>query len=114
MTETQMVQPPTQFGEYNFPSRDRIEEYGDDQIVNVFWEDNIFVATPGCFRVPRNMPWNVFQQNVFLPWAAMDPDFDAAKVSDWRSDDAPIQPKDEDTFETLGVPHKGLLKFRCG
>lgn len=109
-----MVQPPSQFGEYDFPSRDRIELYGEDQLVHVFWDDNIFFATPGCFRVPRHMPWVVFQQNVFIPWASADPDFDVHQVHDWRVDDTPIQPRDEDTFETLGVVHKGLLKFRCG
>lgn len=112
-TETVMQQPPTEFGEYNFPSRDRIELYGDDQLVHVFWEGSVFIAGPACFRVPRAIPWSEFVSDVVGPWAEADPAYDAAKVGHWRIDDTPIDPKPTDTLEKLGVEHKGLLKFRC-
>ena len=108
-----MIQPPSAFGTYDFPSRDRIELFGDDQLVNVFWEGNIFIVAPGCFRVPRTMPWSELYENVIVPWASADPDFDSAKVSNWRIDDEPFEPKPDDTLESLGVVHKGLLKFNC-
>lgn len=112
MTETtEMKQPPTQFGEYNFPSRDRIELYGDDQLLNVWWRGNVFIVCPGCFRVPRAMKWGEFVSGILTPWASMDPDFDIAKVANWQMDDTPFTPKDDDTFESLGVEHKGLISF---
>ncbi|MFV0459215.1 MAG: phenol hydroxylase subunit P4 [Actinomycetales bacterium] len=111
MSETQMVSPPTAFGEYNFPSRDRIELFGDDQLVNVWWRGNIFIVAPGCFRVPRAMTWADFTAQVVGPWAAADPDFDADKVTAWHLDDTPIEPSPEDTLESLGIAHKGLVSF---
>ena len=112
-TETVMQQPPTEFGEYNFPSKDRIELFGDDQLVNVFWEGNVFIVGPGCFRVPRSIAWSEFVRDVVGSWAKADPDYDESKVTNWRIDDTPIDPKPTDTLEELGVEHKGLLKFRC-
>ena len=79
-TETVMQQPPTEFGEYNFPSKDRIELFGDDQLVNVFWEGNVFIVGPGCFRVPRAIAWSDFVSDVVGPWAEADPDYDESKV----------------------------------
>lgn len=112
MTETtQMVQPPTEFGEYNFPSRDRLELFGDDQLINVWWRGNIFIVCPGCFRVPRSMKWVDFVSGVVGPWASADPDFDAARVTNWKMDDKAISPKDDDTIEGLGIEHKGLVSF---
>lgn len=112
MTEvTEMKQPPTEFGEYNFPSRDRIELYGDDQLINIWWRGNIFIVCPNCARVPRAMKWGDFVSNVVVPWASADPDFDASRVTNWKRDDQPISPKDDDTVEGLGIEHKGLVSF---
>lgn len=111
MTETQMAAPPTEFGEYNFPSRDRIELYGDDQLIHVFWRGNVFIVAPGCFRVPQAMTWADFVAGVVEPWAAADPDFDASKVTGWQIDDKPIEPSADDTISGLGIEHKGLVSF---
>lgn len=112
MTETtEMAQPPTQFGEYNIPSRDHISLYGDDQLVNVWWRGNVFIVCPGCFRVPRTMKWGDFVSQVMAPWASADPDYDASRVTNWKKDDEAIDPKDDDTFESLGIEHKGLVSF---
>ena len=111
-TTTVMQQPPTEFGEYNFPSKDRIELYGDDQLVHVFWEGNVFIAAR-MLRVPRRLPGPIRQGRRRAPGLKADPDYDESKVSNWRIDDTPIDPKPTDTLEELGVEHKGLLKFRC-
>lgn len=112
MTETtQMQTPPTEFGEYNFPSRDRIELYGDDQLINVWWRGNVFIACPGCFRIPRGMKWGDFMSQAVVPYGSADPDFDVTRVSNWKMDDTPFDPKDDDTIEGLGIEHKGLVSF---
>ena len=46
------------------------------------------------------------------PWAAADPDYDAARATDFRSDDDVLDPQPTQTIEQLGIPHKGLIKFR--
>lgn len=109
--QTVVQSPPTAFGEYNFPSRDRIELFADDQLINVFWKGNIFLVSPGCFRVPRAMRWADFVTQVVGPWAGADPDFDASTINGWAKDDEVIDPQPDDTIESLGIDHKGLLSF---
>lgn len=112
MTDTtEMVQPPTEFGEYNFPSKDHISLYGDDQLIHVWWRQNYFIACPGCFRVPRAMTWGAFVSEIVTPWASVDPDFDRSRVTNWKMDDQAIAPNDDDTLEGLGIEHKGLVSF---
>jgi phenol/toluene 2-monooxygenase (NADH) P4/A4 len=99
-------------GPYDFPSKDRQELYGDDQLVNIFWEGNTFIVAPGCFRVPRSMTWSDFRSQVLDPWASADPDFQADLATDFRLDDEPVDPAPDQTIGQLGVAHKGLIKFR--
>ena len=35
--------------DYDYPSRDRQELYGDDMLVNVAWTNNMMFASPACF-----------------------------------------------------------------
>lgn len=105
------IQPPTEFGEYNVLSRDRIELFGDDQLINVWWRGTVFNVCPACFRIPRAITWADFITTVVVPWAEKDPDFDASRMTAWRIDDTPFEPKDDDTIEGLGVEHKGLVSF---
>lgn len=109
-----MQQPPSTFGHYEFPSRDRIELFGDDQLIHVFWKGSVFIVAPGAFRVPRAMTWADFTAQVVTPWASADPDFDPAKITGWYKDEEAIEPSDDDTIEGLGIEHKGLVTFVCG
>lgn len=99
---------------YDFPSADRKELFGDDQLVNVLWEDNLFICAAGCFRLPSAMPWSDFKAGVVDAWAAADPDYDPAAVHSWRVDDRPIEPGADQTLAELGIVHKGLVSFRTG
>jgi phenol hydroxylase P4 protein len=101
-------------GPYEFPAKDRQEVFGEDQLVHVLWEGNMLFCCPGLFRVPRAMSWSDFQAQMVEPWAAADPDYDKDKVVEWLLDDEPIQPGDNESIAGIGVPHKGLLKFRVG
>lgn len=98
-------------GEYNFPARDRAELFGDDQLVNVQWDDQMFILIPACFRFPKAMKWSEFTAEVDK-WAGADPDYRPGSATDWRLDDEPIDPKPDQTLADLGVVHKGLVRFR--
>lgn len=99
-------------GEYRFPSRSRVELYGDDQLVHVWWRDNQFLASAATFRVPRAMPFGEFVTQVVEPWAASDPDFLPGSERDWFIDDAPLHARDDASLDDLGIGHKHTLSFR--
>lgn len=100
-------------GAYGFPSRSRQELYGDDQLVSVLWRGNPFLCAAAMFRAPTAMPWADFRAALLDPWAASDPDFDAAATHGWTVDGTPVEPADGTTLAELGVGHKSLVSFTC-
>ena len=43
--------------DYDFPSADRAENFGDDQLVYVHWAGNPLFCSAAAFRVPKAMPF---------------------------------------------------------
>ena len=97
--------------DYDFPSADRAEVFGDDQLVYVLWDGNPLICSAACFRVPKAMAFSEFLSAVVHPWAASDPDFDPNAVHNWRLFDKAIDPGADRSLAELGVGHKALLKF---
>lgn len=97
--------------DYDFPSADRAELFGDDQLVYVHWTGNPLFCSAACFRVPKAMAFGEFVSGVVEPWAASDPDFDPAKVGDWRLFAETLEPADQKSLADLGIGHKALLTF---
>jgi phenol hydroxylase P4 protein len=97
--------------DYDYPSADRIENFGDDQLVYVHWKGNLFLVSAAAFRAPRAMPFGEFVAGIVAPWASSDPDFDVAKVHDWTLFDEPLNPSDDKSLADLGIGHKALLTF---
>jgi phenol/toluene 2-monooxygenase (NADH) P4/A4 len=97
--------------DYDFPSADRIENFGPDQLVYVLWEGNPLFCSAAAFRVPRTMPFAEFVTAVVHPWAAADPDFDPAAVRGWKLFDEPVAPEPGTSLEAAGIGHKALLRF---
>jgi phenol hydroxylase P4 protein len=98
--------------DYDFPSADRAELFGDDQLVYVHWEGNPFFCSAAAFRVPKAMSFAAFVEEMVEPWAGSDPDFDSGTVEDWRLFDVPLTTDGSQSLRELGIGHKGLLKFR--
>jgi phenol hydroxylase P4 protein len=97
--------------DYTFPSADRIENFGDDQLVYVLWEGNPLLCAAAAFRAPRAISFGEFVTSIVHPWAASDPDFDPASVAEWKLFDEPFDPDPAASLEDLGVGHKALLRF---
>ena len=100
--------------DYDFPSKDRAEVFGDDMLVNVRWLGNMMFAAPACFRAPKAMPWTDFTAQLVDPWAASDPDYDPTAATDWHVGDAALEVTEGMTLADTGVEHKGLITFRTG
>lgn len=101
-------------GDYKFPSRSRVELYGDDQLVHVWWRDNQFFASAATFRVPQAMRFGEFVSTVVEPWAAADPDFELGSERAWFVNDSPLTVCDNESLTDLGIGHKHTLSFQAG
>ena len=97
--------------DYDFPSADRQEVYGDDQLVYVHWDGNPLFCSAACFRVPKALPFGEFVTGMVAPWAGSDPDFDPAVPLAWQLFDAPLDAKADVPLAELGIGHKALLHF---
>jgi phenol/toluene 2-monooxygenase (NADH) P4/A4 len=97
--------------DYDYPSKDRQEVYGDDILVNVMWANNMMFASPACFRAPRSMSFADFKSQMIDSWAASDPDYDPAAPRDWQVNGEPLS-STAVSLEDSGVGHKGLFAFR--
>jgi phenol/toluene 2-monooxygenase (NADH) P4/A4 len=98
--------------DYDYPSRDRQELYGDDILVNVMWANNLMFCCAACFRAPKAMSWADFKSQMIDPWAASDPDYDPSTPGDWQCNGEGFSPTDDVTLADTGVGHKGLFVFR--
>jgi len=96
---------------YEFPSADRQEMYGDDQLVHVHWKGNLFMCAAACFRAPRAMPWADFKAAMVDGWASSDPDYTPDAPKSWELDGRPFDPKPDQSLADLGVGHKSLISF---
>ncbi|GAA3547530.1 phenol hydroxylase subunit P4 [Kribbella ginsengisoli] len=97
--------------DYDFPSADRQELFGDDQLVYVHWDGNPLFCSAACFRVPRALSFGEFVAGTVAPWAGSDPDFDATATLDWRLFDEPLSAVPDASLTDLGIGHKALLHF---
>jgi phenol/toluene 2-monooxygenase (NADH) P4/A4 len=98
--------------DYDYPSKDRQELFGDDILVNVMWTNNRMLAVAACFRAPKAMPWSDFKSQMIDTWAAADPDYDPSAPTGWQIDGQDRSPDPAGTIDDTGVVHKGLITFR--
>ena len=98
--------------DYDYPSKDRQELFGDDILVNVLWTNNMMFASAACFRAPKALSWEDFKSQMIDPWAASDPDYDPSTPGGWQMNGEDFSPADDTTLDDTGVGHKGLFTFR--
>ena len=98
--------------DYDYPSKDRQELFGNDILVNVLWTNNMMFASAACFRAPKAMSWADFKSQMIDTWAASDPDYDPSTPGGWQVNGEDFSPADDTTLDDTGVGHKGLLTFR--
>jgi phenol hydroxylase P4 protein len=98
-------------GNYDFPSADRQELFGDDELVYVHWQDNPLFCSAAAFRAGRAMTFGDFMAGIVDPWLSSDPDYSPAAVKKWRLDGRDFEPDPQSTLADQGVGHKSLLVF---
>jgi phenol/toluene 2-monooxygenase (NADH) P4/A4 len=99
-------------GTYDFPSRSRQELYGDDQLVHLWFQENMWFCAAACFRAPKAMTWGDFWNGLVVPYAEEDPDFDPAARRVWTLHGEQFEPRDDQTLEEIGVEHKDVIGMR--
>ena len=97
---------------YDYPSKDRQQNFGDDMLVNVMWTNNRMFAAAACFRAPKAMAWSDFRSQLVDPWAGSDPDYDPSAATGWEIDGKAVDLASDTPLGDAGLVHKGLITFR--
>ena len=97
--------------DYRFPSADRAENFGDDQLVYVHWRGNLLFSAAACFRAPKAMTFGDFMAAMVDGWAGSDSDYDPTAVGHWQLFGKPFTVDPQTPMAELGIGHKALLSF---
>ncbi|AUW60554.1 phenol hydroxylase (plasmid) [Sphingobium sp. SCG-1] len=98
---------------YEFPAKDRVENFHGNQLVYLHWEDHLMFCAPVAFPLPPTMSFRGMIENVLTPAYSPHPDFekiDWAAVR-WTLDDVVVEPEWERSLAENKVGHKSLLRF---
>ncbi len=98
---------------YEYPSANRLEQYGGDINVYVRWERHLMFACPAAYRVPVAMSFGDFVEQLLRPDYAAHPDTAKLEFARcvWQLDKAPWQPVFSKSIADNGIGHMSYLSF---
>lgn len=94
--------------------RDKVENFGGNQLVHVSWDDHLLFCAAQCFPLPPEMPFQALVSEVMPPvfnWHEEFERVDWAKVQ-WNLDGEDFVPDMEKSLAENGVVHKSLIRFK--
>ncbi|MDO9591881.1 MAG: phenol hydroxylase subunit P4 [Erysipelotrichaceae bacterium] len=99
--------------DYDFPAKDRVENFHGNQLVFLHWEDHLMFCAPVAFPLPASMLFSEMVENVLTPAYSVHPDFKEINWSAvlWTLDDVRIDPDWKASLMSNSIGHKSLLKF---
>ena len=93
---------------------DRQENFGDNQIVYVGWDEHRMFCAAKAFPLPPAMPFVALVESVMPEGFGQHPEFsmiDWEKV-EWMLDDEPFTPEMDKSLAEQGIGHKSLIRFK--
>ncbi len=98
---------------YQYPSENRLEQYGGDINFYVRWERHMLFACPAAYRAPLALKLGDFLETMLKPDYAAHPD--TAKLDfalcTWKLDKAAWQPDFAKTIADNGIGHMSYIEF---
>ncbi|MEN7530854.1 phenol hydroxylase subunit P4 [Cupriavidus sp. DL-D2] len=99
---------------YTGEVRDRVENFGGNQLVYFGWDQHRLFCSPFTLPLPPDMPFSVLVDNVIVPLLGAHPE---GVVIDWTSvqwlrGNTPFTPDAQASLIDNGLGHKSLLRLR--
>ena len=97
---------------YDFPCANRRENYGSDINVYVVWDHHLIYCAPNAYRLPPDMKFRDFLEQVFTPDYSQHPDFGKADWEEgvWQLENQPWQPDFDKSFTENGITHHSFIR----
>lgn len=97
---------------YDFPCANQVENYGGDINIYVVWDHHLIYCAPNTYRLPPDMKFRDFLEQVFAPDYPQHPD--TAQVDwdqgVWQLENQPWQPDLDKSFVENGVAHNSFIR----
>ena len=97
---------------YDFPCANRVENYGGDINVYVVWDHHLIYCSPNTYRLPPDMKFRDFLEQVFAPDYPQHPDTEKVDWDQgvWQLENEPWQPDLDKSFADNGVAHHSFIR----
>ena len=97
---------------YDFPCANQVENYGGDINVYVVWDHHLMYCAPHTYRLPPDMIFRDFLEQVFAPDYAQHPDTGKVDWDQgvWQLENEPWQPDLDKSFTGNGVAHNSFIR----
>ena len=97
---------------YDFPCANRVENYGGDMNIYVIWDHHLIYCSPNAYRVPVNMKFRDFLEQVFAPDYRQHPDVEKVNWDEgvWQMENEAWAPDFELTLEENNIAHNSFIR----
>ena len=97
---------------YDFPCANRRENYGGDINIYVVWDHHLIYCAPNTYRLPPDMKFRDFLEQVFAPDYFQHPDVDKVNWDEgvWQLENQPWQPDLDKSFTGNGIAHNSFIR----
>lgn len=97
---------------YDFPCANQVENYGGDMNVYVVWDHHLIYCAPNTYRLPPDMKFRDFLEQVFAPDYPQHPDTGKVDWDQgvWQLENEPWQPDLDKSFRENGVAHNSFIR----
>ena len=97
---------------YEFPCANRVENYGGDINIYVVWDHHLIYCAPNTYRLPPDMKFRDFLEQVFAPDYSQHPDTEKVDWDDgvWQLENEPWEPDLDKSFSENGITHNSFIR----
>ena len=99
--------------DYQFKSRDALENYQGRQLLYINWEQHRMFSRPFVIALPSDTPFAVIIDKYITDCFSYHPDFAHIdwSVVVWRNGTSVFAPQRDKTLAENGIGHKDLIRF---
>ena len=99
--------------EHRAPARDVEANFHGNRVVYIHWEDHLSFCAAMAFPLPPDMPFGAILAEILPAHYGMHPNWEKVDwdTAYWELDGTRIEPKPDQSLDSLGVRHKSLLRL---
>ena len=97
---------------YDFPCANRVENYGGDMNIYMVWDHHLIYCAPGAYRVPVDIKFREFLEQIFQPDYKQHPDVQKVNWDKavWQMENEAWTPDLDKTLAENNIAHNSFIR----